>query len=119
MKKLLLAIALILVIHHLKQLHGYTNPVAPVNSEKVDEVKKLTRVLKHQYKLHCELCKTGKNPKFMRQSPGEFEYKFQRSRDNIEKTIQKVSAAYASLGMSAEKIAEQAKQLQDGIYSWL
>jgi hypothetical protein len=123
MKKLLLVFMFIVVLHQLKTLQG--RPVqeagdgATVSTEHVDEIKKLTRVLKHQYNEHCKLCRTGKNPKFMRQTPGEFEYRFNRSRDNIEKTIQKISAAYTRLGVSAEKIAEQEKQLRDGIYTWM
>ena len=122
MKKLLLALTVILVLHHLKALQGATlssgAPVKKITTE-VDEVKKLTKILKHQYKLHCELCKTGRNPKFMRQTPGEFEYRFNRSRDNIEKTIQKISVAYTKLGVSSEQIADQEKQLREGIYSWM
>lgn len=118
MKKLLLIVTLILVLHHLKTLQGAPAMPTKITTE-VDEVKKLTKILKHQYKLHCQLCKTGKNPKFMRQTPGEFEYRFNRSRDNIEKTIQKLSEAYTNLGVPAPKIAEQEKQLRDGIYSWM
>lgn len=119
MKKLLLLLALIVVLHHLKTLQANTPTNMSVTTEHVDEIKKLTRVLKHQYNEHCKLCKVGKNPKFMRQTPGEFAYRFNRSRDNIEKTIQKISAVYERLGVSAERIAEQEKQLRDGIYTWM
>jgi methyl-accepting chemotaxis protein len=127
MKKITLLMAFVVVLaHHLKSLQAVSaQQIKPavdterVTTQNVDEIKKLTRVLKHQYKLHCELCKVGKNPKFMRQTPGEYEYRFNRSRNNIEQTIQKISTAYAQLGVPADKIAEQEKQLRDGIYNWV
>lgn len=86
-----------------------------LSDEQAAELKKLTNLYKFQISRFFDFCKTGKNPKFKRVQPGEYEYLFAKSKKELEETIQKITTLYAKFGITQNKIKEEEKVLHDGI----
>lgn len=79
------------------------------------ELQKLTRLYKFQISRHFDLCNTGKHPKYMRQEPGEYEHRLEKSEKDIQATIQKITQLYTTVGVPQDTINKEEKTLYAGI----
>ncbi len=88
-----------------------------VKPQQLDQLAAMVKVLKFQTKRHCDLCETGKNPRFMNMTPQEFEYRFNKSAQELEGTINTIVNFYRSIGVNQTIIDEEARVMRANVYA--
>lgn len=100
---------------HAQQLKIHNIAVKP---QQIDQLAAMVKVLKYQSKRHCDLCAVGKNPRFMNMTPQEFEYRFNKSAQEMETTINDIVKFYSSIGVDKAIIDEEARNMRATIYDF-